>query len=237
MFKSLFIAMLLVSSVPSFSEEVDPALVITSVEVRQVATPPSTLSNLLEEKATVELPKIPTNPVDEIAMYVDGLIALGKKIWPIIEAGRPVITTNGLIPALSVLPHLEGDTTRAAMHQMAGWSAPKAISYRISYKNYYNSEVIGFTYTVFFQYAGSYKGVGKYITSLKVQASQVYAAWGFNFDANSELVSVANIGTEEAPVASAIIQISYKAKGLLNEVRNSQSFYVDGNGTMQPLNR
>lgn len=232
MFKSLFIAMLLVSSVPGFSEEVDPALVITSVEVRQVANP----SFVLEEKATVELPRIPSNPIDEIAMYVDGLIALGKKIWPIIEAGRPVITTNGLIPALSVLPHIEGDNTRAELHQMAGWSIPKAISYRISYKNYFNSEVIGFTYTVFFQFNGSYQGIGKYITSLKVQASQVYAAWGFNFDATSELINVANVGTNENPVASAIIQISYKAKGLINEARNSQSFYVDGNGTMQPLN-
>lgn len=229
--------MLLVSSVPSFSQEIDPALVITSVEVHQVATPSSTLAKLLEEKATVELPKIPTNPVDEIAMYLDGLIAIGKKIWPIIEAGRPVITTNGLVPSLSVLPHIEGSTTRAEMHQMAGWSVPRTISYRISYKNYYNSEVVGFTYTVFFQHSGSYKGVGKYITSLKVQASQVYAAWGFNFDATSELINVANVGTDEAPVASAIIQISYAAKGLLNESRNSQSFYVDGNGTVQPLNR
>ncbi|AUN99220.1 hypothetical protein DOM21_04870 [Bacteriovorax stolpii] len=228
MFKSFFIASFLLLSTVSFAQEVDPALVISSVEVHQVETP--------DDKATVELPKVPTNPIDEVAMYLDGLIAIGKKIWPIIEAGRPVITTNGLIPSLSVLPHIEGSAAKTELYQMANWSAPKAVSYRVSYKNLYGSEVIGFTYTVFFQYNGSYKGNGKYITSLKVQASQVYAAWGFNFDANSELVNVANVGSEENPVASAIIQISYKAKGLLNEMRNSESFYVDGAGTMQLLN-
>ncbi|MBC7427825.1 MAG: hypothetical protein H7336_04375 [Bacteriovorax sp.] len=233
MFKSLFIVMLLVSSVPGFSQEVvDQALVITSVEVHQVENPVS----VLNQKVTVELPSLPANPVDEIAMYLDGLIAIGKKIWPIIDAGRPVITTTGLIPALSVLPHIEGDQTKAELHQMANWSAPKAISYRISYKNYFESEVIGFTYTVFFQHSGSYKGVGKYITSLKVQASQIYASWGFNFDATSELINIANVGSTEEPVASAILQISYKARGLVNEVRNAQSFYVDGNGNMKPLN-
>nr|BDT29392.1 hypothetical protein BHI3_28580 [Bacteriovorax sp. HI3] len=228
MFKSFFIASFLLLSTVSFAQEVDPALVISSVEVHEVETP--------DDKATVELPKVPTNPIDEVAMYLDGLIAIGKKIWPIIEAGRPVITTNGLIPSLSVLPHIEGSAAKTELYQMANWSAPKAVSYRVSYKNLYGSEVIGFTYTVFFQYNGSYKGNGKYITSLKVQASQVYAAWGFNFDATSELVNVANVGSEENPVASAIIQISYKAKGLLNEMRNSESFYVDGTGTMQLLN-
>ena len=232
MFKSLFITMLLVSSLPSFAQDSDAALVIASVEVRQVANP----DFILDEKAVVELPKAPTNPVDEIAMYLDGLIAIGKKIWPIVEAGRPVITTTGLVPSLSVLPHIEGNGARTELYKMAGWSLPKVVSYRVSYKNLFNSEVIGFTYSVFFQYGGSYEGNGKYLTSLKVQASKVYAAWGFNFDAKSELINVANVGTIENPVASAIIQISYAAKGKLNESRNAQSFYVDGNGVMQLLN-
>jgi hypothetical protein len=224
--------MFLLTVSPVFSQEIDPALVITSVEVQQVPNP----VNLIELSPTVELPKIPKNPIDEIAMYVDGLIAIGKKIWPIIDAGRPVINTAGLVPALSVLPFPDGSRTKPEMYEMANWSIPKAVSYRVSYKNYFNSEVIGFTYTVFFQYNGSYKGNGKYLTSIKVQASQIYASWGFNFDATSELISVSNVGTEENPIASAIIQISYKARGLLNETRNAQSFYVDGTGRMQSLN-
>ena len=224
MFKALFIATFLVSSVSVHSQEVDQSQVITSVEVKRIPVQP-----------LVELPLIPGNPIDEIAMYVDGLIAIGKKIWPIIDAGRPVITTNGIIPSISVLPHLEGTDPKTAFYEMANWSAPRAVSYRVSYKNGFKKEVIGFNYTVYFQFNGDHNGNGKYISNLRVQATQIFAAWGFNFDASSELTGLANVGTKENPVASAIIEVSYKVRGLVNEMRNSQSFYVTGNGEIKTL--
>ena len=230
MFKALFIVTLMFSSVSSYSQEVDQSQIISSVEVTRIESDPVIQHRL-------ELPAIPGNPIDEVAMYIDGLIALGKKIWPIIEAGRPVITTTGILPAISVLPHLEGVDPKTEFYEMANWAAPKAQSYRVSYKNGFGKEVIGFNYTVFFQYGGDLNGVGKYITNLKVQASQIYAAWGFNFDASSELIGLANVGSKDQPVASAILSISYKAKGLINEVRNAQTFYVDGNGDMKVLNQ
>lgn len=223
MLKSLFIACMTLTSLPAFSQDLDASMVVTSVEITR-----------MDDRALVELPKIPLNPVDEVAMYIDSIIAIGKKVWPIIEAGRPVINTSGVAASLSILPRIEG--TRSELHSMANWSAPKVISYRVSYKNYFGSEVIGFTYTVFFQYNGSLQGKGKYITSLKAQASNISASWGFDFDVTSELVSVANVGTDADPVASAILQVAYKARGLLNEQQSVHSFYVDGNGTMQSLN-
>lgn len=229
MLKSFLVAGLLLANLPVFSQDVDLALMIKNVEVTQVETRLN-----LSDKGVVELP---TNPLSEVVMYLDGLIAIGKKIWPIIQAGKPVINTSGLMPSMSVIPHIEGAPVQAEFYAMAGWSMPRAVSYRVSFKNYFNSEVIGFTYTVYFQYNGSYLGNGKYITSLRVQASEVYAAWGFNFDATSALVNVANVGSAENPIASAIIEIAYKATGLLNESRNAQSFYVDGVGNIKSLNR
>lgn len=229
MFKTFLLLSLISSTTAVSSQEIDPSvdhsLEISSVEVRPTSTP---------DEALLELPKVPTNPIDEIAMYIDGIIAIGKKIWPIIEAGKPVIKTGGLVPAISVIPSIDGAAapTPAPLSSMANWSRPKVLSYRVSFKNGYNKEVIGFTYTVFFQYNGSYQEKGKYITSLKVQASEVNAAWGFNFDASSELISVANVGTTLDPVASAIIQITYLAKGL-NSKRYEQSFYVDGAGALE----
>lgn len=196
---------------------------ITSIEVKEISSMPF----------SVELPKAPTNPVEEIAIMIDSLIALGKKIWPIIEAGRPVIT-NGLIPAISILPRMDDNT--GVLYKMANWSIPTARSYRLSYKNIYRREVIAFTYTIYFQHGGSLNGVGKYVTSLVVQATNIYAAWGgFKFDVTSELVSIANVGSDTAPVASGIIKVNCKAKSILNEDQSSQSFYVDGNGAFQVL--
>lgn len=223
MLKALFIATLLVSNVSVYSQEVDQSQVIASVEIKRIKL----------EQPLLVLPTIPGNPLDEVAMYVDGLIAIGKKIWTIVDAGRPVINTNGFTPAISVLPHLEGTDPKTAFYEMANWSVPKTVSYRVSYKNGFGQEVVAFNFTVFFQHNGDYNGNGKYITNLKVQASQVYAAWGFNFDASSELVGLANVGSKANPVASAIVEVSYKVKGLVNEVRNWQVFYVDGNGEIK----
>jgi hypothetical protein len=119
---------------------------------------------------------------------------------------------------------------------MANWSVPTAKTFRLSYKNVYGFEVIGFTYTIYFQHGGSLNGVGKYVTSLVIQASDIYAAWGgFKFDVTSELVSIANVGTEAEPVASGIINVKCIAKSILNEDQSTQSFYVDGNGTFSIL--
>lgn len=231
MLKSLLVASFLLTSTASFAApKVDPAYKIASVEVHEVETPDSVLFEAYESADK--------SVIDEIALAVDGLIALGKKIWPIIDANRPVITTTGLAPAVSIIPEVQvAGTAKAELAKMANWSAPKVVSYRASYKNVYKKEVVGFTYTIFFQHSGTHQGKGKYITSLKVQASEIKAALTFNFDATSELLSVANVGSEEAPVASGIFQVSYKVRGLLNEMRNSQSFYVDGNGNISLLNQ
>lgn len=221
MLKSLLLLSVLLFSQLSFADQ-DFEKVVT-VDV-------SELSSL---GSSYELLGASANPVEEISMMIDSLIALGKKVWPIIEAGRPVLT-NGLVPAISILPRMEG--TSGVLYQMANWSLPSTRTYRISYKNVYGLEVIGFTYTIYFQHGGSLNGVGKYVTSLLVQASDIYAAWGgFKFDVTSELVSIANVGTVEAPVASAIIKINCKAKSILNEDQSSQSFYVDGNGRFKAL--
>jgi hypothetical protein len=226
MFKALFIATLLLSNVSVHSQEVDQSLVIASVKVTRIKPQP-----------LVEMPAIPGNPIDEVAMYIDSLIAIGKKIWPIIDAGRPVINTTGIAPSISVLPFIEGTDPKAAYYEMANWSDPKIASYHVSYKNGIGKEVVGFDYTVYFQHSGDLNGKGKYITNLKVQATQVYAAWGFNFDAKSELVGIANTGSKDQPVASATIEISYKVRGLINEMRNAQTVYVKGTGDIRSLTK
>jgi len=124
----------------------------------------------------------------------------------------------------------------AALYQMENWSMPRVKRYRASYKNKLGSEVVAFTYTVYFQYNGSFSGAGKYLTSMKVEASEIYCSWGFSFDATSELVNIANVGSKDQPIASGIVQVAYTVKSILSEVRSAQSFYMDGEGNIQLLN-
>jgi hypothetical protein len=198
------------------------ALTITDVKVYQL----SAVDNVFIIPVNI-------NPVAEVIMVIDNLLAIGKKIWPIIEAGAPVVTTK-MAPPISVIPNIDG--TNVVLAQMENWSVPRMVSYRISFTNALDMEIVGFTYTVYFQHGGSYLGKGKYIANLKIQASNIAAMWGSKFDASSELVGISNAGTTEAPVASAIVQVSYVAKGIFNQFAGARSFYIDGAGHMSPIN-
>jgi len=219
MFKSILLTALLLSSALSLAQMPSPDLEISSVTVSEI-----------ESLAPDEEFPTEENAIGEIITAIDGVIALGERIWKIVDAGRPVITTR-FSTGISVLPQITGENP--TVNQMANWSAPIFKSYRVAFKNRANSELVGFTYTVYFQSNGSYKGQGKYITNLKVDASDIYTSWLFNFDATSELVGVANVGSDTAPIASAIMQISYAVKGPLNEIRQAKRFYIDGQGKIQ----
>jgi hypothetical protein len=219
------------------------ALTISSVEVYRVESTIDTLNFVELPTPTPTPPKPNPTPtpgtglppeLSQISIIIDTILAIGKKIWPIIEAGRPVINEK-FAPAVSIVPHLQNDA--GVLLEMENWSTPKVTSMRVSYKNKFGMEVVGFTYNLIFQYNGDFKGVGKYITSLKIIASDINVSWGFDFDAASELVSIANIGTTDAPLASGIINVSYKVKGLFNESRNASTIFVDGSGKVQFLTK
>jgi hypothetical protein len=169
----------------------------------------------------------------QVIMVVDKLIALGKKIWPIIEAGKPVVNVNIGAP-ISVLPRSE-DGDAIAFYNMDSWNMPMAKTYKVEYKNGFGMNVIAFDYTVNFQYGGKYQGAGAYITGLNVQASNTTVSWGFDFDAKSQLMSIVNHGSLEEPVAGATIRIDYTAKSILRQISTSESFHVNGLGKIQPL--
>ena len=224
MFKALLIATILLSNLPSYAQELVDEQTITSVEITKVEVEPDS-----EFISTIG------GPIGEITMILDGLIAIGTKLWPIIEAGKPVINTSGMASSISVLPEFKNADPKREFYEMANWSMPRAQSFRVSYKNRVNSELVGFTYTVYFQFNGNYNGKGKYITNLKIQATNASALWGFKLNASSKLIGISNVGTIQNPIASAIIQITYSAKNVINEYRSSQSFYVDGLGKMKIL--
>ncbi len=222
-------------SLNKYDSELSKEWIISEVTVDEVETEMVSgeyFPNYVIEKEEKQNEAIDKMDLGQIIIATDQLIALGKKIWAIVEAGKPVTTTNMAKP-ISVLPRLDGDNI--AFYDMEGWSAPKVKSYRVSYKNGFGSEVIAFTYTVYFQYEGTYQGKGKYLTSLNVEASEVYVSWGFKFDATSSLVGIANQGSGADPVASATISVAYKATSWFSDVSTGESFFVNGRGDLVKL--
>jgi hypothetical protein len=244
----LFALILLSSSLLASNQAI--ASQIKNLEFVQEAIPGATLpadKNFKEEYyvvSEVNVEEIDTDPkiyqemenqlrdrndkgLGAVIMSIDKLIALGKKIWAIIEAGRPVYTNN-YMNAISVLPKT-GDPD-FAFSQMENWSSPKTKTYRVTYKNGFGMNVIQFDYTTMFQYAGTFEGKGAYLTGVTVKASNVSVSWGFNFDAKSKLVTIANRGSANSPLAGATLQIDYTASSVIRTISTSEAFHITGKG-------
>lgn len=196
----------------------DPYFIISSVTATEIGT---------RELDNEKLDLLSAAELGDIIASLDKLIAFGTKVWEIIKKGKPVVNVDMGKP-ISILPQTEDPN--AAFFQMENWSAPKARKYRIEYKNLLGMVVIGFDYTVQFQYNGQFDGVGKYVTGLQVTASNVAVSWGFQFDASTELMSISNRGRLDDPIAGGTLQINYRASSALRDISSAETFHVTGTG-------
>jgi hypothetical protein len=167
----------------------------------------------------------------EVILAVDNLIALGKKIWAIVEAGRPVVNAN--FSSVSVLPNLADPSS--AFLNMANWSIPKTQKYEVVMKNLYGMEMVRFSFMIMFQHDGTYENKGKYLTGINVIPNNITVGWGYQFDCKSELLAISNAGTAEDPIAAATIKLEYVTKTALQETRNNVMFHVMGDGRIIQL--
>lgn len=203
--------------------ENDPYFDIAAVEVKEV-----------EPDFSKDFESLKNNKnLGQVIMQARELIAFGKEIWKIIEAGRPV-SNHQSMQTITVLPK---DSSGQAVDplDMAGWQLPSAKSYRVEYKNGFGMTVIGFTYTVVYQWGGSYDEKGKYLTGVNVIADDISVSWGFDFSAESHLISISNIGSREKPVAAATFTVKYRAKSVIKDITSSETFYVTGSGKIGKL--
>jgi hypothetical protein len=159
------------------------------------------------------------------------LIAFGKEIYKIIEAGKPVVTIGETTP-VSVLPKNELGVNISAF-DLENWKMPKAKKYRVIAKNGFGSTMISFEFMLIFSYGGSYEGAGAYIAGAEVSATEVQVGWGYNLDANFKVQSIVNQGTKESPVAAAVLQIGYTMKTVLKETKSVKKFMINGNGQVR----
>lgn len=205
----------------------DPYFQVSEIVVRELDS-----KNSLNALSNDNLNIYEKIDLSQIAIVIDGLIAIGKKIWPIIEAGRPVLDVN-MGKGISVIPFKKGDDYDATFYEMENWSMPRVKKYNVTYKNGFGSKVISFDYTVHYQYGGSLNGKGKYLAGINVTASNVTVAWGFTFKATSELVQISNHGSKENQVAGGTFRVLYTASTVVKTISSADTFHVSGNGEIQ----
>jgi len=181
----------------------------------------------ITEEATEEITNYNnTLGLSDIILSTDELIAIGEKIYKIIRDGRPVIDST-FIP-YSILP--AGLANEDAFHDMYGWSAPEAKTYRITYLNAYKMKVVEILYSVTFQWDGRDGNGGKYLTGIKVIPLNVKCLWGFNVNATSQLLSISNVGTRLRPIAAATLLFNHTVESMFKATERELLFYITGNG-------
>lgn len=161
----------------------------------------------------------------EFDISLDQIINIGKKIWEIITANKPVVdvqtaTANALPKGVQCWDQLEN------------WQFPKAQSYRIVYKNLMGVEVVRFTFRVIFTYGGQFGGKGHYITNATIIPAEVRVVWGYNFNAKVNVAKVVNLGSRQDPKAGMEMNIDWVVKNPLVEDRKVSNFFLSGTGEM-----
>lgn len=166
----------------------------------------------------------------EVIMMTKQLIALGKEIYEIIEAGKPVVNVDST--PVSVLPRDEKGDYVDAMY-LSNWKMPKVKKFRVEARNYLGMTPVSFEFMMIFTPGGKYNGKGAYLTGTQIKPTTVDVSWGYSVDATFKVQSIVNQGSVESPVAGAVLMIDYTIKTVLKESRNTRTFFVNGNGQAQ----
>lgn len=210
----------------------DPYFQISEITVELLENSQGFNSDL-SDKHNIQQDPESGSEIGDVISVMREIIAFGKEIYKIVEAGKPVINTK--YAAISVLP-LDTEFGRDINPtDLSDWKAPKFAKFKVSYKNGYGVEVVSFTYNINMSPGGKYQGKGSYITNAQIVPENISVAWGYTFNSTMSLVGLTNIGSEEDPVAGATLQLSYSVSTVVKEIRSKMTIFIAGDGTIQQL--
>lgn len=166
--------------------------------------------------------------VGEVIAIADKIIALGEKIYKLVDKGRPNSEFN--YAPISIVPKTDKGAPADVLMDMSGGSMPVMEDFKIVAKNKFNKPVISFEFTLMFFHGLKYEGKGNYITAAQVIPKSVDVSWGFDFSANMKLNGIVNHGTSTDPMVGALIVLEYQIKNALSYQTQSAIFHIMGNG-------
>jgi len=159
--------------------------------------------------------------LDAVEVVLDKVINLGKKMWGVIEAGRPVVNVQSQFA--NALP------VGVRASDLENFSDLQFQSFRLQGVNYFGATVYDVVYTLVHRYGGSYQGRGAYLESVTVLPQRVEVLWGYNVDFKVERVSTVNTGSAENPIASLALETAFRVSTPLQELRTKNIYEFKGN--------
>ena len=180
--------------------------------------------------ADATLPGLPTSggltpTAGDGGIDLNQIINIGKQIWDIVQAGKPVV--NVQTDKASALPKGISDWT-----QLESWQAPISKTYEVSLQNVYGMNVVTFEYRVIYVVGGSYKGKGQFIGYATIEPASIDVMWGYTLNATSKVASVFNRGTSRSPIGAMQIDINYQVSSVMTNFQQTDSFSLAGDGQL-----
>lgn len=234
--KLLLTVSLLVSVTTSFAQEQmdDDYYKIVKMEVKEISVDKGGREKILNSKVHSlqfggGIGAVAGDPIERVGRVIAiarDIVALGESVYNLVERNKPSNKTE--YAPIMVVPR-EGNQA-ADILDTEGWTAPVKRTYRVTYQNTYNIDVVDFTYAVMYSYKGSYNGTGAYLAGVQIVPTNVRTLWGFNFSATMKLGGIVNQGSRANPVAGATIIMEYNVSSLLVSQTVAQSFFINGRG-------
>lgn len=211
---------------------------IGKVETREVAGTPLSLQRFYLGSAVVgsslcqtsnrvlsAMDAVPSD-LDSADQSLDKIINMGKKVWVVIEAGKPVVNLDSDIA--TALPAASG----GCWLDLEGWREPVSKTYEVSLHNLYGMEVIRFVYRVVFLPGGSFNGVGRYIGYAAMEPVDLRVPWLFKFRAKASVPTVYNMGKKSNPLAAMYMTVEWFVDTPIQHRQGSKAFTLTGYGTL-----
>ena len=167
----------------------------------------------------------------EIIALANELIALGEKVYTLVQKGKPTIAVD--YAPIQVVPKDPKTSSYVDSFDITNTSDPVKKRFVASIKNFLNSEVVRFEYMVVFSYGGSWNGKGKYIQNAMIIPVGVTVGYGYDFTATMKLQGITNKGTAADPIATALMTMNYTIKGWGKSINNNQVVHITGLGEIQ----
>lgn len=159
---------------------------------------------------------------------VGDIIAIGSKVWDIIEKNRPAVTQN--YSAISAVPF-----GVKSWEELEGWSEPTQKVYKVQYTNVYKMKVVEFEYRIGYTAHGTFEGKGQYLSRVEVEPKTLKVLWGYKFNASGMILNVTNMGTKENPIAAMELNLNWSVESMLKHMGRSVRYYIRGDGLFKDL--
>lgn len=169
-----------------------------------------------------------TTDVGDANVIVTDIINLGKQIWNVIAANKPVV--NVQTDSANALP--SGIT---AWDSLSLWQAPLTRQFTVTYKNLYGMTVVDFTFRILYTPGGTVGGRGRYLANVTIVPASLNVAWGYTFNADTTASGVTNAGTSQDPVAALTLGLRWSVDSVFDHQERTDDFYVKGDGSFLTL--